>query len=470
MRPLDRKCLHILTAACVALAIGMGPTAHPSQRDRKPNILLIVGDDMGYADIGVHGATDIRTPHLDALAREGVRFSSAYVSGPYCSPTRAALMTGRYQQRYGHEFNPGPAANARGMVGLPLTETTLADRLKAGGYRTGMVGKWHLGSRPALHPMKRGFDEYFGFLGGAHSYLDARTEKANPILRGTEPVNEPEYLTDAFRREALAFIDRRAAGADPWFLYLAFNAVHTPMHAAPRYLDRYTHIANERRRTYAAMMSAMDDAIGAVIQKVRDLKIEEQTLILFMSDNGGPPANASSNGALRGHKASTWEGGVRVPLLIQWKGVLPAGKVYDQPVIQMDLHATALSAAGITDRQALKLDGVDLVPYVKGATRGAPHDALYWRFGPQMAIRMGDWKLVKAREARGAAAGDFERAATGADLAGAQLFNLATDMGEQIDLAAKEPDRAKALQAAWKKWNATLEEPRWIPGSRRPRR
>ncbi len=464
----QKRCCHLLPAVALLVAMGAATTTAPiAGANRKPNILLIVGDDMGYADIGVQGATDIRTPHLDALARQGVRFSSGYVSGPYCSPTRAALMTGRYQQRYGHEFNSGPPADASDTFGLPLTERTLADRLKAAGYRTGMVGKWHLGFRPECHPMKRGFDEYFGFLGGAHSYLDSRADKTNPLLRGTEPVDEPEYLTDAFRREALAFIDRRAAGTDPWFLYLAFNAVHMPMQATPKYLDRYPDIADERRRTYAAMMSAMDDAIGAVIQKLRDVKIEEQTLILFVSDNGGPPVNASSNGPLHGHKASTWEGGVRVPFLMQWKGQLPAGNVYTEPVIQMDLHATALAAAGIHDHQGLKLDGVDLVPYVKDKNHGLPHEALYWRLGPQMAIRTGDWKLVKAREARGPAAAGFERRATEADLAGAQLFNLATDIGEKVDLAAKEPDKAKALEAMWKKWNATLEDPRWLPGERR---
>lgn len=461
---------HIVLGVWLVIGTWIVPAVPIAGADRKPNILLMVGDDMGYADIGVHGATDIRTPHLDALARHGVRFSSGYVTGPYCSPTRAALMTGRYQQRYGHEFNPGPAADASDLFGLPLTETTLADRLKTAGYRTGMVGKWHLGFRPEFHPMKRGFDEYFGFLGGAHSYLESGADKTNPILRGTEPVDEPEYLTDAFRREALAFIDRRAAGTDPWFLYLAFNAVHTPMHAAPKYLERYKDIPDGRRRTYAAMMSAMDDAIGAVIQKLRDRNIEEQTLIFFVSDNGGPPVNASSNGSLHGHKTSTWEGGVRVPFLIQWKGQLPAGKVYTEPVIQMDLHATALSAAGLHDQQKLKLDGVDLVPYVKGRKKGPPHEALYWRFGPQMAIRMGDWKLVKALEARGTASGGFERRATDADLAGVQLFNLATDMGERVDLAGKEPDKVKALEAMWKKWSATLEEPRWLPSERRSRR
>jgi len=461
-----RRC-HMVIAPWLVLAAGLATVGPIAGADGKPNILLIVGDDMGYADIGVQGATDIRTPHLDALAQHGTRFSNGYVTGPYCSPTRAALLTGRYQQRFGHEFNSGPPETAPATFGLPLTEKTLADRLKAAGYRTGMVGKWHLGFRPELHPMKRGFDEYFGFLGGAHSYLDSRGDKANPILRGTEPVDEPAYLTDAFRREALGFIDRRATGTDPWFLYLAFNAVHAPMHATPTYLDRYKHITDERRRSYAAMMSAMDDAVGAVMQKLRDLKIEEQTLIFFVSDNGGPPANASNNGPLRGHKSSTWEGGVRVPFLMQWKGQVPAGKVYPQPVIQMDLHATALAAAGIQDQQALKLDGVDLVPYLKDQKKGSPHEALYWRFGPQMAIRMGDWKLVKAREPRGTAVEEFENPGTEVDLAGAQLFNLATDMGEKVNLALKEPARVKALEIAWKKWRATLEEPRWLPG--RPR-
>ncbi len=457
---------HMVIAVWLVLAAGMGTAEPIAGADRKPNILLIVGDDMGYGDIGVHGATDIRTPYIDALAQHGTRFSSAYVTGPYCSPTRAALLTGRYQQRFGHEFNPGPPDNTPAEFGLPLTETTLADRLKGAGYRTGMVGKWHLGLRPELHPMKRGFDEYFGFLGGAHSYLNWSAEKANPILRGTEPVDEPVYLTDAFRREALGFIYRRAAGPDPWFLYLAFNAVHAPLQAAPAYLDRYKHIADDRRRRYAAMMSAMDDAIGAVMQKLRDLGIEEQTLIFFVNDNGGPPANASSNRPLRGYKAATWEGGVRVPFLMQWKGHLPAGKVYAQPVIQMDVHATALAAAGIHDQRALKLDGVDLMPYLKGQKKGAPHEALYWRLGQWMAIRMGDWKLVKAPTTR-EEEDELEKLGTDADLAGAQLFNLATDMGEKVNLAQKEPARAKALETQWKKWRATIEEPRWLPDRRR---
>ena len=442
---------------CVSFVLILG--AYTTARGaRKPNILLIVGDDMGYADVGVYGCKDIPTPHIDSFAKNGVRFSSGYVTGPYCSPTRAALMSGRYQQRFGHEFNPGPVQLADKKFGLPLTETTMADRLKAAGYVTGMVGKWHLGYEPEFHPMRRGFSEYFGFLGGAHSYLDARADASNPILRGTQPVDEPEYLTDAFRREALAFIDRHQKS--PWFLYLAFNAVHMPAHATQKYLDRFKQITDERRRIYAAQMSAMDDAIGAVLDRVRALKLEEDTLIMFVSDNGGPPVNASNNGPLRGFKAQTWEGGIRVPFLMQWKGHLPAGKVYDHPVAQLDFLPTALAAAEVKIKPEWKLDGVDLLGYVTGKNKQPPHDPLFWRFGQQMAIRKGDWKLVKAPDTR---APMIQRRAGDDDTTGAQLFNLATDLGERNNLAEREPEKVKELEAAWKKWNAQLEEPRWFP-------
>ena len=420
---------------------------------QRPNIVLIVGDDMGYADISLHGSREIPTPHIDSLAKNGVRCSSGYVSGPYCSPTRAALLTGRYQQRFGHEFNPGPPTATNIDVGLSLKEKTLADRLKAAGYATALVGKWHLGHDKKFHPLNRGFQEYFGFLGGAHSYTNALVDGNNPVMRGFEKVDEKEYLTEALGREAVAFIDRNKA--KPFFLYLAFNAVHTPMHATPKYLDRFQNIADPKRRTYAAMMSAMDDAIGRVLGTLKEKKLEENTLVFFVSDNGGPPGNSSTNGVLRGHKASTWEGGIRVPFLWQWKGQLPAGKVYDEPVIQLDFPATALAAAGIETED--KLDGVNLLPYLSGKKKGAPHDALYWRFGEQMAIRKGDWKLVKA--GRAAPRGDSSEKQL--------LINLAKDIGEMNDLSEKEPKKVKELQAAWDKWNAELVPAQWKPGPAR---
>jgi arylsulfatase A-like enzyme len=402
---------------------------------------------MGYADIGVHGCKDIPTPHIDSLAKNGVRCSSGYVSGPYCSPTRAALLTGRYQQRYGHEFNPGPPTAANIEVGLSLKETTLADRLKAAGYATALVGKWHLGHDKKFHPLNRGFQEYFGFLGGAHSYTNAKADGNNPIMRGFETVDEKEYLTDAFAREAVAFIERNKTR--PFFLYLAFNAVHAPLQAPAKYRDRFPNIQNERRRTYAAMMSAMDDAIGRVLATLKENKLEESTLIFFVDDNGGPPVNASDNGRLRGYKASTWEGGIRVPFLFQWKSHLPAGKVYDQPVIQMDFLPTALAAADVKLNADDKIDGVNLLPFLSGKKRGAPHEALYWRFGEQMAIRKGDWKLVKG--------GGRSNAPPAKPL----LINLAKDIGEQNDLSEKELKKYRKLQAAWDQWNAELVPPRW---------
>jgi arylsulfatase A-like enzyme len=423
------------------------PAAHAAER--KPNILLIVGDDMGYADVGFHGCKDIPTPHLDALAASGVRFTNGYVSGPYCSPTRAGLLTGRYQERFGHEFNPG------GVNGLPLTETTLADRLKAAGYKTGLVGKWHLGAQPEMHPQKRGFDEFFGFLGGAHSYFSM-----NGLLRGTEPIKELDYTTDAFGREAVAFIDRHQS--EPWFLYLAFNAVHTPMDATVDRLAKFPSIADKQRRTYNAMMLAMDDAIGAVRKKLADAGLEKDTLVTFVSDNGGPTmkgvtVNGSSNAPLRGSKRTTLEGGVRVPFVISWPGQVKPG-VFEQPAIQLDLHATALAAAGLESKPEWKLDGVNLLPFLAGKKSGAPHEALYWRFGEQMAIRSGDFKLVRYDSNVETQTGRGEPVTT------AKLYNLRDDLGETKDLAAAMPEKRQELQTQWDAWNATLVKPLWGGG------
>lgn len=430
----------------LALIHGAAPGISPAD-ERRPNVIVIVGDDMGYADLGVQGGKDIPTPHLDGLANSGVRFTSGYVSGPYCSPTRAGLLTGRYQQRFGHEFNPGPPAAADTEIGLPLSEQTLAEQFRKAGYRTGLVGKWHLGNGQKYHPLSRGFEEFFGFLGGAHPYLpNAQPAQAgNPILRGRETVDEPEYLTDAFAREALSFIDRHAA--EPFFLYLAFNAVHTPLQATEKYESRFAAIQDPKRRAYAAMMSAMDDAVGRVRTKLDDKQLAENTLIFFFSDNGGPPVNASSNGPLRGHKATTWEGGVRVPFFVSWKGQIPAGKTYAHPVIQLDVFPTALAAAKIPVPATISLDGVNLLPYVNGSNEQPPHASLFWRFGEQTAIRSGDWKLVRAN---------------GAD--SPLLVNLAADLGETTDRSAAEPTKRQELETAWQAWNKELVEPRWKPG------
>jgi arylsulfatase A-like enzyme len=429
----------------------------------KPNIVIILADDLGHADLGFQGCRDIPTPHIDSLARGGVRCGNGYVSGPYCSPTRAGLLTGRYQQRFGHEFNPGPANGAR--FGLPLTETTLADRLKAAGYATGLVGKWHLGEEPRFRPGRRGFDEFFGFLGGGHPYFPG---KGAPIYRGTEVVQETEYLTDAFGREAVAFVRRHRDR--PFFLYLAFNAVHTPMDATDARLARFAAIGDTSRRTYAAMLTAMDEAVGKVLDTLRAARLEENTLIFFLSDNGGPTMlgttiNASRNDPFRGSKRTTLEGGIHVPFVVQWKGTLPAGAVFDRPVIQLDILPTALAAAGVEARPDWRLDGVNLLPHLRGETATAPHESLFWRMGQQMAVRRGDWKLVRYDQA--ADHRDTRSVASDVKVTPPRLYNLANDAGERHDLAAEQPDKLKELLSAWQAWDAQLARPLWGPGSAR---
>ena len=301
--------------------------------------------------------------------------------------------------------------------------------------------------------VRRGFDEFFGFLGGAHSYLPGtarggqrRRNAAGPpsgtILRGTEPVDEKEYLTDAFAREAVSFVERHRNG--PFFLYLPFNAVHAPLEAPESSLSRFSSIEDPTRRTFAAMLSAMDDAVGRVLDTLRAGGLDENTLIVFHSDNGGPtPQTSSRNDPLRGTKGQVFEGGMRVPFLAQWKGRLSPGKVYDAPVIALDIHPTAVAAAGGTIPKEAKLDGVDLVPFLTGARPGRPHESLCWRMGEQWAIRKGDLKLVAARGAS------------------PQLYDLATDVGESKELTSARPEAAKDLRAAYEAWDRGNVPPRW---------
>ena len=433
--------------AAVVLAFGPagaadGESADPAPRPTKPNILLIVADDLGYADVGYQGARDVRTPHIDSIARQGVRFTNAYVSSPVCSPTRAGLITGRYQQRFGHEFNvSGP------WVGLPTGEITLAQVMRNAGYATATVGKWHLGEAEEFHPLERGFDEFFGFLGLSHPYL-VRHQSLNRILRGKRGTRETEYLTDAFGRESVAFVERNKDV--PFFLFLSFSAVHTPMQAPPRYVNRFTEINDARRRTYAGMLSAMDDAIGRVLSSVRANGLDGRTLVFFISDNGGrTKANgAARNDPLRKGKGSLYEGGIRVPFALRWEGELPAGVTYENPVISLDLFASSTAAAKATLPRDRPIDGVNLLPALRGETTRAPHEALFWRQGNRYAVRHGRWKLVKQR-------GE-----------GVELYDLATDIGEAQDVAGENIEKVSELQKLYDGWNEKMIKPKWNRSSR----
>jgi arylsulfatase A-like enzyme len=429
----------LLLSAAGALVL---PSAYaaPDAVPAKPNVVVILADDLGYGELGCQGNKQIPTPNIDAIARAGVRFTDGYVSCPVCSPTRAGLLTSRYQQRFGHEFNPGPnAAN----FGLDKSQTTLAERFRDAGYVTGMVGKWHLGNGPGCHPLDRGFQEFFGFPGGAHSYTPpARPQPNNPVMRGRETVNEKEYLTRAFARESEAFI--RKHRSEPFFLYLAFNAVHAPMQA-PEGVEIPKGITDPKRRTFAGMLTALDTAVGRVTAALCEAGLEENTLVFFLSDNGGPTRQTTSrNGALRGYKGDTLEGGIRVPFMVKWPARLPKGKTYAEPVIALDIGPTALAACGIETKDA-RLDGVNLIPFLSGSEKGAPHESLFWRFGQKAAVRQGDWKLV--RMARGSW----------------QLYDLSKDKGESKDLSSENPERVRKMRDAWDAWNRELKPPAWKP-------
>jgi len=431
-------------------------TTHAAEPARPPNVVVLVADDLGYADISLHGSKEVATPHIDSIAKNGVRCTSGYVSCPYCSPTRAGLLTGRYQQRFGHEFNPQLLSQGGAGQGLDPREVTIANRMKDAGYATALIGKWHQGEEDKFHPLNRGFDEFFGFLAGAHNYLMTDDTTYGPIYRGKKRVEFTGHLTDVLAREASAFIDRHQK--QPFFIYLAFNAVHTPLQPPEEALKKFADIKDPMRRACLAQTAGLDDAVGVVLAKLRAAGLEEQTLVFFLSDNGGAIGKFAANGArntpLRGSKGDTWEGGIRVPFLVQWKGKLPAGKVYDQPVIQLDIQPTALAAAGVAVKPEWKLDGVNLLPYLQGKETATPHAALYWRFGEQMAIRMGDWKVVKPDLAPGKQFGNIAKEPL--------LFNLADDIGEQKDLAAAQPERVKSMLAVWEKWNAELAKPAWL--------
>ncbi len=421
--------------------------APANQTPPKPNVIFIVADDMGYSDCGVQGCKDVATPHLDALANGGVRFSDGYVTGTVCSPSRAALMTGRYHQRDGvHDWIPP------GKPGLNTEVPTVAQYLRGQGYRTGLVGKWHLGEEEACNPLNRGFEEFFGFLGGGRSYFpdkpagpDAKVNHYTRLVRGREPVAEQEYITTAFAREAADFVTRHKA--ETFFLYLAFNAVHTPMQAPEPLVEKFASITDPKRRTYAAMLAAMDEGIGRVMAAVREAGLDEKTLVCFISDNGGPitrnAPNASQNTPLRGGKGETWEGGIRVPFFAKWKGQFEAGRVIRQPVIQMDLTATVLELAGVQNAGRWPLDGRSLLPLLRGQSQGL-HDALCWSYEKQWAVRQGKWKLAYASPGKGA-----KTLVLG-------LFDLEKDPSEESDLSAQEPGRVEEMKRIMERWQVDV--------------
>ena len=452
--------------------------------ERAPNIVLIFADDLGIGDVGVYGGQVISTPNIDALAAAGVRAAEGYVSHPVCSPSRAGLLTGRYQARHGWEFNP---AGRDVRNGMSTAESTFADALKELGYATGMVGKWHLGYEREHHPMSRGFDEYFGVLAGGSIFIDSRTpgtETVGPplterperaaVYRGFEQVEVEQYLTDAFTDEAVAFIHRHRD--EPFFLYLSHTTPHTPLQATERYLEPYRHIEDPATRVYAAMVGSLDESVARVVAKLREIGQYENTLIAFLSDNGcaGYIGHACSNAPFAGFKRYHQEGGIRIPFILSWPAGLPAGAVYEHPVISLDLLATFTGAAGSARTTE---DSVDLLPYLAGDQAGRPHEHLFWRSGPNMAIRDERWKLIRYRltdftrddlDETGRLTPPAEGWPTDAPLGHVtMLYDLNADPGETVNLASEHPDVVERLTARHAEWVETLPtEPAILPAVR----
>jgi len=405
-----------------------------AQAAAKPNILIVYLDDMGWGQLGCYDGKLAPTPRIDALAKSGVRFTNGYVSAPVSAPSRVGLMTGRYQQHTGHDAN----TTSKPGTELDIHEVIFAQRMKALGYVTGIVGKWHLGAGPEYLPAARGFDYSFGSISNV-----GEGEDGGRFYRGKELIADPPgapVTAPLYRDEALKFIE--ANQKTPWFLYLPLNNLHAPVVASEPYLKRFAHL-EKREQAYAAMITEADDVVGRVLDKLDELNLAENTLIFLISDNGGASELAEMNG-LRGRKWLLWEGGIRVAWIAAWRGRIPGGRVLDEPVIQLDVMPTVLAAAGTDVKPEWNLDGVNLLPLLEGKAGKLEPRTLYWRFGVQYAIRQGDWKIVKA-------AMDMPP----------MLVNLASDRGEQNDLSTQYPEKMSDLQNLWDRWNATMQPPRW---------
>ncbi len=419
-----------------------------TSNNKPPNVIVIISDDQGYADVGFHGSNEIFTPNIDRIAKNGVVFSEGYVSYAVCSPSRAGLITGRYQNRFGYSRNILLAPNDS-LMGLPLSEQTLPDVLNNLDYKTKAIGKWHLGAHKSLIPEKRGFDEFFGFLIGGHRYFpddltlndltEARRQMDGYITKiydNGKRINTKKYLTEELSDNAVKFIEDNSD--NPFFLYLSYNAPHTPLQATTKDLEKNKHIDIEKRQTYAAMVSSMDDGIGLILDKLEQKNIFENTIVFFFSDNGGVEwYNFSDNGPLRGIKGDFFEGGIRVPFTMQWPNKIKPGTIYNNPIIALDIFATVASAAKAEKYIKNEIDGVNLIPYLSGNKSGSPHEYLYWK-NPDKdidVIRDDRYKYLRIKNDE-------------------YIFDLKNDISEEsniIDLSKPIYDRLKSQFKLWEK-------------------
>lgn len=413
--------------------------------NKPPNIIIVLTDDQGFKDVGFNGSQDILTPNIDKLAKQGIVFSNGYVSHPYCSPSRAGIMTGRYQQRFGHEHNV-PFDPEDSTMGTPLTEIFLSQKMKAAGYNTYAIGKWHLGNHSSLLPHNRGFDKWFGFSGGNMNYWGfPQKENRMHIQRDDTKIRPDEltYLTDDFTNEAISNIKNN--GNSPFFMFLSYNAPHSPDHATIEHLNKTAHIEFGKRSVYGAMIAGIDSGVGKIDALLTKKGIRDNTMIIFLSDNGGR-LDAANNNPYRGHKGMLFEGGIRVPFALSWPAKLPKGITYSAPIISLDLFATCIAAAGLESNASDKLDGINLLPFLSAASNQGNERTLYWRVagGEEYAIRKGNFKLIKS-----------------AYKDKTMLFDLEQDHQEIHDISAENPEIVDEMITLYQSWNAGLAIPRW---------
>jgi len=420
------------------------------QKNKLPNVVIVYADDLGWGDVGYHGVDNILTPNIDKLSQSGIYFTQGYVSSSICSPSRCGLLTGVYQQRFTNGQN-----NRDNDPHLKLfrKQPQISEILKQAGYYSGIIGKWHLGEDESLRPNKRGWDEFYGFLGGSHSFFKATKKYTKnldfrPIYRDNEMVDYEGYATEVFTDEAISFIKRNhpEKTGNPFCLYIAYNAVHFPWEVPDKYIQRVNFIKNQNRRLFAGMVLAMDDSIGQIIKTLKDEGLSENTIVIFISDNGSPRGqlgDMSSTGPLRGWKGDCLEGGTRIPFIIKWPGQIEPGSSYDKPVINLDIVPTLASFIGFKNMEKYNFDGVNILPYINGeiGSEKSPHENLFWKRGNDWAIRKGDWKLVV----------EYRK-----DNHNPMLFNLSNDIGERNDLAAEFPEKVNELKSEFDKWAATL--------------
>ncbi|WP_152285466.1 sulfatase-like hydrolase/transferase [Flavicella marina] len=412
----------------------------------NPNIIIVLTDDQGWADVGFNGGTDIPTPNLDAIAAEGVVFSNGYVSHPYCSPSRAGLLTGRFQARFGHDCNMPYNTENDDTVGTPLSEVMISEALKSKGYRTSAIGKWHVGDHPNLYPPKQGFDHWFGFPGGGMNYWGRSKDAIHTVYRNGVKVDENEltYLTDDFTDEAIQFINGKSE--KPFFMYLAYNAPHAPNHATKKYLEQTKHIEYGGRSIYGAMVNAVDHNIGRIDSTLIANGQKENTIFVFLSDNGGRK-DVADNRPNRGFKGMLFEGGIKVPFFIRWPNGIKKQQNYDEIISSLDLYPTFLDAIGEDLSNYPKLDGVSLLPYIQTKSNKKPHDLLFWRSvgGYEYAVRKGDYKLYK-----------------NASKEKTFLFDLKHDAYERNDISEENPLIVAELEKEYANWDKNNIAPGWI--------